>query len=223
VTHESGETDRPQKGPDPQRPTAEFLLWAYCHGIFPMADPIGGDMEWFSPDPRGIIPLDGFVLPKTLLREVRRGRFDIRCDTEFETVMRACALPRRDDDLPWIDDRLVHAYAGLFERGCAHSIEAWLDERLVGGLYGVHIGGAFFGESMFVRPAHGGTNASKICLVHLVGHMRRRGLVLLDTQFWNEHLDQFGCTEISRDEYMRRLGEAISLPVTWGEFRADTL
>lgn len=211
-----------QGEPDPQRPTPEMLLWAYCRGIFPMADPITGEMGWYDPDPRGIIPLDAFHAPKTLARAVRKGCFEIRCDTAFEDVMRACAEPRREDELPWIDERLIRAYAGLQEMGHAHSVEAWREGDLVGGLYGVHIGGAFFGESMFFHPRRGGANASKVCLVHLVRHMIQRGCTLLDTQFNNDHLAQFGCIEIPRREYLRRLGEAIRRPVTWGRFCGGT-
>lgn len=210
----------PPAGPDPENPTPELLLWAYGRGIFPMADPITGEMGWYSPDPRGIIPLAGFRIPRNLARAVRQGRFSIRSDGAFEVVMRACARPRSQDDLPWIDERLISAYVGLHRLGNAHSVEAWLDRELVGGLYGVHIGAAFFGESMFVFPKLGGSNASKICLVHLVDHLRRRGFTLLDTQFVNEHLQQFGCLEIPRAEYLRRLADAIARPVSWDPFRS---
>lgn len=197
-----------------------MLRWAYANAIFPMADPLSGQIEWFSPDPRGIIPLDAFHVPKNLAREVRRQRFDIRADTAFKRVMRACATPRSSDNLSWIDHRIIDAYVQLHHEGNAHSIEAWLDDRLVGGLYGVHLGGAFFGESMFTRPDLGGTNASKICLVHLVHWLRARGFTLLDTQFWNEHLDQFGCIEISREAYLERLEQAMHQPAVWGTFEA---
>jgi leucyl/phenylalanyl-tRNA--protein transferase len=205
---------------DPDQPTPDLLLWAYRRGVFPMADPLTGQMDWYSPDPRGIIPLAEFHVPDTLARIVRRGGFKLRSDTAFAEVMRECSRPRPGEPLSWIDDRLITAYAALHERGHAHSVEAWSDAVLVGGLYGVHIGGAFFGESMFVRPEQGGTNASKVCLVHLVEHLRRRGFVLLDTQFTNPHLDQFGCTEIPREEYLALLAEAVDLPVTWGDFDA---
>ena len=201
---------------DPQRPDARLLLWAYRRGIFPMADPDSGRIDWYSPDPRGIVPLDRFRVPRNLAREVRKSRFDIRTDTCFEEVMRRCAAPRPQEGSTWIDERLVAAYLELHRMGCAHSVEAWLGDEMVGGLYGVHIGGAFFGESMFVRPDEGGTNASKICLVHLVERLRRQGFTLLDTQFWNEHLEQFGCEEIDRAEYLRRLAAAVDLDVSWG-------
>ena len=188
-----------------------------------MANPLTDDIEWFSPDPRAVMPFASFHAPKSLLREVRRGRFDIRCDTAFEAVIQACASPRSTDDLSWIDHRVIEAYVGLHRMGHAHSIEAWLDDRLVGGLYGVHIGGAFFGESMFSRPTLGGANASKVCLVHLVRWLRQRDFTLLDTQFHTEHLDQFGCVEIQRDSYMVKLDEALGRKVTWGQFSLDEI
>lgn len=200
---------------------AEVLLWAYRHGIFPMADPDSGRIDWFSPDPRGIIPLDAFHVPKNLAREVRRGHFDIRSDTAFDAIMRACGERRSDDDGTWIDEQMIRAYSQLQRLGHAHSVEAWLDEELVGGLYGVHIGGAFFGESMFTRPSKGGTNASKICLVHLVRWVRRQGFILLDVQFWTDHLGRFGCQEIDRQHYLSILARALERDAPWGEFRAE--
>jgi leucyl/phenylalanyl-tRNA--protein transferase len=205
---------------DPDRPTPELLVRAYSHGVFPMADPVSGRMEWFSPDPRAIIPLDGFRTPRSLLRTVRRGDFEIRTDTAFEAVIRACGRPRGADNPTWIDERIIRAYCGLHERGLAHAIEAWRCSRLVGGLYGVHIGAAFFGESMFVRPDLGGTDASKVCLVHLVDHLRRRGFSLLDTQFSNDHIAQFGAIEIPRAAYLARLAEAVGRRVAWTPFGA---
>jgi leucyl/phenylalanyl-tRNA--protein transferase len=178
-----------------------------------MADSVAGGIDWYCPDPRGIIPLEAFHVPTTLRREVRRGRFEIRSDTVFVEVMQACADDQRDGT--WIDLRLIEAYEGLHRLGHAHSVEAWLDDRLVGGLYGVHIGAAFFGESMFVRPELGGSNASKVALVWLVEHLRRRRFTLLDTQFWNQHLAQFGCVEIPRAEYLRRLAAALRRDASW--------
>ena len=201
---------------DPQRPTADLLLWSYRRGIFPMADLSVDRIDWYSPDPRGVIPLESFRVRKSLQRVVKRGDFEIRSDTAFERVIRACADPRGSD---WINDRLIRAYCELHEVGCAHSVEAWLGDKLVGGLYGVQIGGAFFGESMFSRPKTGGTNASKVCLVHLVRWLRKRMFALLDTQYWNRHLNQFGCIEIPREEYLRRLQEAVDASVTWGRFQ----
>ncbi len=211
--------DTPPDEADPQRLTPALLRWAYRQGWFPMANPEAGAIEWFNPDPRAIIPLDAFHVPATLSREVRKGRFEIRCDTVFEGVMRACAAPRAPDDLTWIDDAMIEAYVRLHEDGSAHCLEAWLGDQLVGGLYGVHVGGAFFGESMFSRPDLGGTNASKVCLVHLVGWMRHRGFTLLDTQFGTEHLEQFGCIEIARRQYLVQLADAVQRDIAWGDFR----
>lgn len=213
---------------------------AYRHGLFPMADPRTGSLDWYDPDPRGVIALDGFHVPKNVARRVRSRRFEIRTDTTFEAVIRACAEPRQREPESWIDERIIGAYTLLSEAGHAHSVEAWLpiertpegtmakdsgiviDEAgthvLVGGLYGVHVGGLFAGESMFSRPALGGTDASKVCLVHLARHLRARGFCLLDVQFFNEHLAQFGCVEIPRAEYHRRLAEAVAMETTWLPF-----
>ncbi len=210
--------EQPPHDADPQHPNARLLLWAYRHGAFPMADPDSGSLEWFSPNPRGIIPLDAFRVPKNLAREVRRRRFEIRYDTAFRDVMTSCGPQRPAPEGSWIDERLLAAYGSLHEIGHAHSVEAWREGRLVGGLYGVHLGAAFFGESMFVRPELGGTNASKVCLVHLVERLIERNFRLLDTQLWNPHLDQFGCIEIPRREYLRRLEDAVAGAgeVGWG-------
>lgn len=177
------------------------LVAAYAQGIFPMALE-DGEIGWFSPDPRGIIPLDAFVVPKRLARVMRQARFDIRIDTAFEAVMRACAEDR--DEGTWISDEILTSYVALHARGLAHSVEAWRGGALVGGLYGVHLGGAFFGESMFHRE----TDASNVALVALVERMNARGFTLLDTQWTTAHLAQFGAIEIPRDEYLARLTAA---------------
>ncbi len=210
--------DTPPPGADPQQLTPALLEWAYRQGWFPMANPELGVIEWFNPDPRAIIPLDALHVSQTLSRDVRKGRFEIRCDTAFERVMRACAAPRTPDDSTWIDESIIEAYVLLHEQGSAHCIEAWLDDQLIGGLYGAQVSGAFFGESMFSRPDLGGTNASKVCLVHLAAWLRHRGFMLLDTQFRTDHLDQFGCIEIDREAYLERLAQAVQLDVTWGSF-----
>ena len=201
---------RPDPPIDPQRPSPEVLLWAYSQGLFPMADPHFDHLDWFSPDPRALMPLDDrFHVPKSLGRVVRSGRFDLRLDSSFERVITACAQPRLSDELTWISDTIIECYTALHQRGHAHSVEAWLDDTLVGGLYGVHLGAAFFGESMFSRPDLGGTNASKVCLVHLVEYLRSRSFQLLDTQFTNQHLEQFGVFEMPRAEYLKQLEVAV--------------
>jgi leucyl/phenylalanyl-tRNA--protein transferase len=197
--------------------TPELLLSAYAQGWFPMADPASREIHWYSPHPRAVFPLTSFHVPKSLARVVRSRKFEVRSDTAFAHVMRECAAPRPDDALTWIDQRLIEAYTALHELGYAHSVEAWREETLVGGLYGVALGGAFFGESMFSRPDLGGTNASKVCLVHLVGMMQREGFRLLDTQFATEHLEQFGCEEISRRSYLARLSRAVKMECEWGD------
>jgi leucyl/phenylalanyl-tRNA--protein transferase len=186
-----------------------------------MADPLTGAIEWFNPDPRAVFPLaprEAFHVPASLRRVVRSGRLEIRSDTAFEAVMRACAASRDTEDLTWIDQRMVDAYTALHAAGHAHSVEAWLDDRLVGGLYGVHIGAGFMGESMFCRPGDGGSNASKVCLVHLVRWLQHRGFLLLDTQFSTDHLERFGCIEVPRHDYLALLAEAVDREVSWGEF-----
>lgn len=185
-----------------------------------MADPDNGQINWYSPDPRAIIPLDAFHIPRKLARKMRQRPFVIQSDTAFAEVMQACAAPRAQEEDTWINERLIRAYTALHQRGFAHSVEAWLDGALVGGLYGVQIGGAFFGESMFIRPELGGTDASKICLVHLVGWMRYLGMTLLDAQLPTDHTRRFGCIEVRRDLFHGLLERALRLPVRWGELDA---
>jgi leucyl/phenylalanyl-tRNA--protein transferase len=179
---------------------AELLLHAYRNAVFPMAME-DGEIAWFSPDPRAIIPLDTFHVPHGLKRTLRKNPFEIRIDTAFEEVMRSCA--RRDET--WIDEVIIASYVNLHRLGYAHSVEAWLDGKLVGGLYGVSIGAAFFGESMF----HEVTDASKVALHALVERLRERKFTLLDTQWLTPHLVTFGATEIPRLEYQRQLGRAV--------------
>jgi leucyl/phenylalanyl-tRNA--protein transferase len=201
--------------PNLDEPTPELLLAAYRRGIFPMADPRDGAIGWFSPDPRAIFPLERFHVPKSLARVLRKGRFEVRTDTAFEEVIRACAQRQRGRRDTWLDARLVSAYVALHREGAAHSVEAWLGDRLVGGLYGVHIGAAFFGESMFSRPEQGGTDSSKVCLVRLVGLLRAQGFRLLDTQFTTPHLARFGCVEVTRAQYLKLLRAATSMEAGW--------
>jgi leucyl/phenylalanyl-tRNA---protein transferase len=184
----------------------EILLRAYAAGIFPMAESADDpELFWVDPKRRGIIPLDGFHVPRRLRRIVRQNLFAIRCDTAFEAVMRGCAESSDKRPNTWINDEILELYTGLFERGAAHSVECWREGELVGGLYGVSLGGAFFGESMFSRV----TDASKVALVHLVARLRHGGYRVLDTQFLTPHLAQFGAIEISRARYHRLLGEAL--------------
>ncbi len=179
-----------------------------------MAEP-GGAIHWYSPDPRAILPLDALHVSKTLRRRLHQRPFELRTDTRFEAVMRACSESRSGREETWIDERLVEAYVGLHRQGCAHSIEAWLGDALVGGLYGVSLGGGFFGESMFSRPELGGTDASKICLVKLVDTLRAGGYRLLDTQSWTPHLGRLGVVEVSREAYLRALRDALEHPGRW--------
>jgi len=184
----------------------ELLVSAYASGWFPMAVE-GGELRWFSPDPRGVIPLEAFSVPRRLARVWRQGRFRIEVDTAFEEVIRACAETERDPADPgtWITEEIIESYTTLHARGLAHSVEVWREDRLVGGLYGVSLAGAFFGESMFHRE----TNASKIALMALIERLVSRGYVLLDTQWTTSHLEQFGATEIPRREYLRQLERAL--------------
>jgi leucyl/phenylalanyl-tRNA---protein transferase len=182
------------------------LLSGYANGWFPMAVE-GGDIRWFSPDPRGVIPLDQFHVSRRLARLQRQGHFEIAVNRDFAAVIRACAEVDRDPDDPgsWISDEIIRSYCALHERGFAHSVEAWRAGRLVGGLYGVTLGAAFFGESMFHRE----TDASKVALVALVERLRTNGFSLLDTQWVTPHLEQFGAVEIPKEEYLERLARAI--------------
>ena len=181
-----------------------LVIRAYRQGVFPMALD-DGQIGWFSPDPRGILPLDRFHVPARLARVVRSGRFDVKIDGDFAAVMRACA--QRREEGTWISDEIFECYSALHRLGIAHSVETWRGGALVGGLYGVHLGGAFFGESMFHRD----TDASKVALVALVDRLNRRGFRLLDTQWVTSHLEQFGAVEIPRAEYLRRLRHALAI------------
>jgi leucyl/phenylalanyl-tRNA--protein transferase len=173
-------------------------------------------VEWYAPAERAILPLDAVHIPQRVARRLRSGRFEIRYDTAFEAVIRACAAPRRGDPDTWINDAIIAAYTELWRRGVAHSVEAWRDGKLVGGLYGLAIGGAFFAESMFHRAALGGTDASKVALAALVGHLRTRGYVLLDVQMVTPTSAQFGAIEIPRADFERRWAAARRLAITFG-------
>ena len=188
--------------------TADDLIACYRHGVFPMAEGRDSDeLNLVDPHLRGVFPLDRFHVPKRLARTVRQDRFEVRVDTAFAAVVAECAEPEDDyRDDTWINPEIERLYGELFARGQAHSVETWLDGDLVGGLYGVAIGAAFFGESMFSRE----TNASKVALVHLVGRLVLGGYRLLDAQFHTDHLAQFGLEEIPRAEYQVRLAGALT-------------
>lgn len=182
---------------------AVTLLNAYCQGIFPMDH--DGEIYWYAPDPRAILPLDNFHLPRSLARTVKQKKYEVRIDTAFADVMRACArsAPGREDT--WISEEFVEVYSQLHEAGFAHSVESWQDGRLVGGLYGVAINSFFAGESMFSQAR----DASKVALVALVNYLRQRRFLLLDVQFTTPHLERFGVIEIPRTAYEKRLERAL--------------
>lgn len=217
--------------------TPELVVRAYCVGAFPMADARDGEIRWYSPDPRALLPLEEerFKVSRSLRRRVNSGSYRVTMDRAFGRVIRACAEPRPIAEETWINDAIIDVYCQLHEAGLAHSVEAWApapgtsapgvpdaeatgasggasgEDELVGGLYGVSLGGAFFGESMF----HRATDASKVCLVKLVERLRDKGFGLLDVQFVNPHLEQFGVYEVSRDEYLDRLEAALNLGARW--------
>ncbi len=214
-----GEHDPTRSGADgfDLSPPADLLVQAYLAGCFPMAEPGTGEVLWYSPDPRAIQPfadgdpLGSFHIRGSLAKRVRKGGFRITIDQAFSAVIAACAEPRAHEADTWISPGLMRSYQALHDHGVAHSVEAWHDNDLVGGVYGVALGGAFFGESMFSRVPYG----SQVCLVHLVHHLRDRGYSLFDVQFVNPHLDQFGVVEVRRDHYLRLLADATALPVSW--------
>jgi leucyl/phenylalanyl-tRNA--protein transferase len=186
--------------------TPDLLLQAYAAGIFPMAESADDpEVFWVDPVRRGIVPLDAIHVPRRLRRTLRSGGFEIRCDTAFEAVMRGCAAATADRPQTWINETIIELYSALFRRGAAHSVESWIGGELVGGLYGVHIGAAFFGESMFSRV----TDASKVAFVHLAARLRLGRFELLDTQFVTAHLAKFGAIEIPRRDYRSRLAAAL--------------
>jgi leucyl/phenylalanyl-tRNA--protein transferase len=190
----------------PFRLTPEILIKAYQAGIFPMAESADDpELFWVDPERRGILPLDGFHFSRRLRRVVRQDRFDVRVDSDFAGTLAACAEATDKRPNTWINAEIVRLYTALHARDAAHSVECWQQGALVGGLYGVSIGGAFFGESMFSRVA----DASKVALVHLVALMRLGGYHLLDLQFVTPHLAQFGAIELPRAQYHRLLAEAL--------------
>jgi leucyl/phenylalanyl-tRNA--protein transferase len=196
----------------------ELLLRAYAAGLFPMAESAEDpDLFWIDPDPRGVLPLDRFHLPRRLKRTLRSGQYEIRVDSAFEAVMRGCAEPTEMRPKTWINDEILRLYGALFEQGYAHSVEAWRGGELAGGLYGVALRGVFFGESMFSRAP----DASKVALVHLVARLVRGGFRLLDTQFVTDHLRRFGAVEIPRADYHRQLERALAVDAYFAGGLAD--
>ena len=191
----------------------DLLLSAYCQGIFPMAHQ-NGDIYWYDPDPRAIMPLDdGFHVSRSLARTLRQNRFEVRIDHDFTAVMRACAELKPEREETWINEELIAAYTRLHKLGYAHSVEVWQNGRLTGGLYGVAIRGFFAGESMFSRER----DSSKIALVYLVERLRQRRYQLLDIQFMTGHLRKFGAVEVPADNYKIRLAYALTIETTFGE------
>ncbi len=187
----------------------DVLLHAYACGIFPMAESADDEtLFWVEPEARGIIPLETFAPSTSLRKLIRRETFEIRIDSDFDGVVAGCAAPGRDRETTWISHRIRELYGKLFDLGFCHTVEAWRGGRLVGGLYGLAIGGAFFGESMFSREA----NASKVALTYLVARLKVGGFTLLDTQFTTEHLLRMGAVEIDRRDYRDRLARALARP-----------
>src|SRR5918998_86184 len=200
--------------------TPEILLKAYAAGIFPMAeDADDPSLFWVEPQERGVIPLDGFHLPRRLAKTLRSDHFEIRTDHDFEGVISGCAEPAPDRDKTWINARIRRLYGELFDLGHCHTVEVYRDGRLVGGLYGVTLGAAFFGESMFHRER----DASKIALAHLVARLRSGGFKLLDTQFVTGHPLQFGAMEVPRRIYKRLLREAMDTSAEWCALPCDRI
>ena len=192
--------------------TPELLLRAYAAGIFPMAESAeAGELRWVEPRFRGVLPLDGFHCPRSLRKRVRRGPFTVTADRAFAEVMRGCAAPRPGRESTWINEEIHRLYNALHALGRAHSIECWEGDELAGGLYGVSLGAAFFGESMFSRAR----DASKVALVHLVARLRAGGYALLDAQFLTDHLARFGAIELPRRQYKRLLAAALERDATF--------
>lgn len=187
--------------------TPQVLLKAYACGIFPMAESAEDSaLYWIEPERRGILPLDGLHVPKSLAKTIRQEVFEIRIDHDFDAVIEGCAAPREGRRSTWINDRIRKLYGDLFALGHCHTVEAWHNGALVGGLYGVNLGRAFFGESMFSRMR----DASKVALVYLVARLKAGGFELLDTQFVTEHLSRFGAIEVERTEFQRLLEQALN-------------
>lgn len=204
-----------------ERGLVSDALTSYARGWFPMYDSDTGVVNWVQPRWRGVIPLDQrFRVSRSLRAAVRGGKFTITSDRAFTGVIRACARPRKYEEGTWLDETIMELFELLHMAGHAHSVEAWVQGPrgpvLVGGLYGLVVGSVFCGESMFSDPSRGGTDSSKVCLVHLVEHLRQQGFTLLDAQMHNKHLEQFGCFEMEQAEYAERLFVAAQQVREWG-------
>ncbi|MFD3395099.1 leucyl/phenylalanyl-tRNA--protein transferase [Aquirufa sp. OSTEICH-129V] len=186
--------------------STDQLIYAYASGVFPMADAETGEINWYRPDPRAIIPIDTYQPSRSLKPILNKGIFEIKVDQQFRRVMEFCAEPRPYEPETWISTELIDVYTELHRMGFAHSVEAYVEGELVGGLYGVHIGAAFFGESMFTRAS----NASKVCFHYLIELLRKNNFELLDSQFMNDNVKRYGAIEISRTAYEKRLAKAIN-------------
>lgn len=198
--------------------TPSVLLKAYAAGVFPMAESADDPaLYWVEPEERGIIPLNGLVISRSLAKAVRQRRFDIRIDTAFEDVMRMCAAKTPERKETWINKRILRLYGELHRMGHCHSVESWRDGKLVGGLYGVRLGAAFFGESMFSRE----TDASKVALVHLVARLNAGGFSLLDAQFMNPHLETLGAVAVRKPDYLALLQQATNDMADFARFDGD--
>ncbi|QDH17267.1 leucyl/phenylalanyl-tRNA--protein transferase [Swingsia samuiensis] len=192
--------------------SSELLLEAYARGLFPMSpDRESSELQWYFPEERGILPLQGMIVSRKLMKTVRSGKMDVTSDVAFEEVMERCAEAAPGRETTWISGEICRLYSELHHKGHAHSVEVWEDGVLVGGLYGVSLGGAFFGESMFSRRR----DASKVALVHLVAGMRQGGYVLLDTQYTTSHLLSLGGVGVSSDQYLLMLNQALTISAVW--------
>ncbi|MGV3561086.1 leucyl/phenylalanyl-tRNA--protein transferase [Larkinella arboricola] len=194
------------------RLSSDDLIYGYINGIFPMAD-TDNTLYWYSPDPRAIIPIETYHPAKSLRPVLNKKTFEVRVNADFEQVMRACALPRSEHDGTWISEEIIEAYVDLHQMGMAHSVEAYIENELVGGLYGVALGAVFFGESMFYRVP----NASKVAFHYLIEILKKQQFELLDTQFINDNVRRFGAIEIPRTEYMKLLKQGLQKKVHFTE------
>ena len=190
----------------------EDVLHAYRHGFFPMAESREGEVSWCQPYRRAVVPIDSWSPSRSLRRIMNEGRFKVMIDTDFEGVIRSCAMPRESEAETWLSEEIIEVFIKLHRLGVAHSVECWQDGELAGGLYGLAIGGAFFGESMFFKRP----NASKVAFAHLVGHLCQRGYRLLDAQIMNPHLQLLGAVEIDHEAYMQQLEEALGRKLQFG-------